>query len=224
MGERILNLKLFDKYNKKILLSEKHLDKVYDTVVSLKNTIEAAFSNNMNAYRKNLRNLNLSEREADRIHEKIVLALTETSLDPADREDLLEFNKLTDLIADWSRDGGRMLNIFINDVPKIHNKLKKGILKMVNTLEKEVKLLKICLELLKKNTKERAIKTTLKVSEIEQTVDQLNLYNLSLLKELEGIPVASMILIRDFINCIEQAADYTQYSSDLIRAIAIKKI
>lgn len=48
--------------------------------------------------------------------------------------------------------------------------------------------------------------------------------NPSMLRDLKDIPIGSIILIRGFMNCIEEAADYGKDCIDLIRAIAIKRI
>jgi predicted phosphate transport protein (TIGR00153 family) len=224
MGERLLKIKSFDRFRKKLNFTEAHLQKVLETAKAFYDTILKAFDGDNVGYKEAIRKLNLNERIGDEIHEKLVLDLMESDLEPTDREDLLELSKLLDLISDWLRDGGRMLNIFIDEIDKLPKDFKKNILKMAKTLEDEIKILKNCLELLKESTKERAIKSTLRVSEIEQLIDQLNLYNLTFLKKLKNVPIASIILIRDFIDSIEQAADFTKDSSDLIRAIAIKKI
>ncbi len=224
MGEHIIDWRESEGFKSHLSYSVKHLKAVSDVIKELNKLIKNAFSNDETAFKECFDQLNLDERKSDELHENIVLRLMDAAVSPPDREDLLGLSRLIELIAESARDAGRLINIFYDVSARLPKNFKNSIIKMSSTLESEINSLSISLELLKKDTKERAIKSTLKISELEQTIDELNILNLSMLKDLKDIPVGLVIIIRDFINCIEEAADYGKDCSDLIRAIAIKRI
>ncbi len=224
MGERIIDWREFENFKSHLSYSVKHLKTVLEVIKELNKLIKNVFSGDEGGFKESFERLNLNERKSDEIHENIVLRIMDATVSPTDREDLLGLSRLIELVAEGARDAGRLINIFYDIGSQLPKNFKNSIIKMSSTLESEINSLSISLELLKKDTKERAIKSTLKISELEQTIDELNILNLSMLKDLKEIPVGLVIIIRDFINCIEEAADYGKDCSDLIRAIAIKRI
>ncbi|WEU40122.1 MAG: DUF47 family protein [Candidatus Odinarchaeum yellowstonii] len=226
MGERIIDWREseIEDFKSYLSYSVKHLKAVLDVIKELNKLIKTAFSGDEAGFKECFDRLNLNERKSDEIHENIVLRIMDATVSPPDREDLLDLSRLIELVAEGARDAGRLINIFYNVSAHLPKNFKNSIIKMSSTLECEINSLSISLELLKKDTKERAIKSTLKISELEQTIDELNILNLSMLRELKDIPAGLVILIHDFIKCIEEAADYGKDCSDLIRAIAIKRI
>ena len=224
MGERIIDWRECEGFKAHLTYSVRHLKSVLEVIKELNKLIKNAFSSDEVGFKESFERLNLNERKSDELHESIVLQIMDADVSPPDREDLLGLSKLIALVAEGARDAGRLINVFYDIVDRLPKNFKNSIIKMSSTLESEINSLTISLELLKKDTRERAIKSTLKTSELEQTVDELNILNLSMLRDLKDIPIGSIIIIRDFINCIEEAADYGKDCSDLVRAIAIKRI
>ncbi|MEM2110156.1 MAG: DUF47 family protein [Candidatus Odinarchaeota archaeon] len=224
MGERIIDWRECEGFKAHLSYSVKHLKIVLEVIKELNKLIKNAFSGDEAGFKAGFERLNLNERQADELHENIVLRIMDADVSPPDREDLLGLSRLIALVAEGARDAGRLINILYDIAQGLPKNFKNSIIKMSSTLESEINSLTISLELLKKDTRERAIKSTLRISELEQTVDELNILNLSMLRDLKDIPVGSIILIRDFIQCIEEAADYGKDCSDLLRAIAIKRI
>jgi predicted phosphate transport protein (TIGR00153 family) len=201
---------------------EKHLDLTQNAAISLHTMVEVASDSNQEKGSAVFTNISRYEREADELRRKMVRELTEGEMYPEERDDLMELVRAVDQIADWSKEAGRILRTI--PFEKTPDSIKTATLNMAKANVDCVDVLKQSINALPKNPS-MALTLADEVEMLEETIDDLygevRLHFAN--EEFPGFSMGSLILMNEFFDAIETAADWCENTADIVRAIAVRR-
>ncbi len=201
---------------------EKHLDLTQNAAISLHTMVEVASDSNQEKGSAVFTNISRYEREADELRRKMVRELTEGEMYPEERDDLMELVRAVDQIADWSKEAGRILRTI--PFEKTPDSIKTATLNMAKANVDCVDVLKQSINALPKNPS-KALTLADEVEMLEETIDDLygevRLHFAN--EEFPGFSMGSLILMNEFFDAIETAADWCENTADIVRAIAVRR-
>ncbi len=201
---------------------EKHLDLTQNAAISLHTMVEVASDSNQEKGSAIFTNISRYEREADELRRKMVRELTEGEMYPEERDDLMELVRAVDQIADWSKEAGRILRTI--PFEKTPDSIKTATLNMAKANVDCVDVLKQSINALSINPS-RALTLADEVEMLEETIDDLygevRLHFAN--EEFPGFSMGSLILMNEFFDAIETAADWCENTADIVRAIAVRR-
>lgn len=220
MSKRILRW-FGDKRNETVLtMVRDHLELTTQAVIGLFNMVSSSFESNAETseyYQK----IAQFEMQADDLRRDMINELSKRDLFPTEREDLMELVRAVDWVADWAREAGRILTI----IP-----FEKSPIELKVATQNMCKANNDCVLILKKSI-EALIETPLKALEFANEVELLEedideLYNIARKHlasfEFPGFTFGSLILLNEFLDAIEQVADWCENTADIVRAIAVR--
>lgn len=201
---------------------EKHLDLTQNAAISLHTMVEVASDSNQEKGSAVFTNISRYEREADELRRKMVRELTEGEMYPEERDDLMELVRAVDQIADWSKEAGRILRTI--PFEKTPESIKTATLNMAKANVDCVDVLKQSISALTKNPS-KALTLADEVEMLEETIDDLygEVRFHFAKEEFPEFSMGSLILMNEFFDAIETAADWCENTADIVRAIAVRR-
>ena len=201
---------------------EKHLDLTQNAAISLHTMVEVASDSNQEKGSAVFTNISRYEREADELRRKMVRELTEGEMYPEERDDLMELVRAVDQIADWSKEAGRILRTI--PFEKTPDSIKTATINMAKANVDCVDVLKQSINALPKNPS-RALTLADEVEMLEETIDDLygEVRFHFATEEFPEFSMGSLILMNEFFDAIETAADWCENTADIVRAIAVRR-
>ncbi len=209
-------LKVIDLIEEHVTLCTKAVNMIADIIKMKFTKEERTNGNNIN---KLINELYEIEKRADNIRRSIANELAKDILPPLSREDLIRLIERLDLVADCSKDAGRLISI-LKDVSGVSSDFTKLLINMSNKVVECAVSLKECMNTLMKDIKS-AIKQSYKVEQIEEEVDELYIL---CLRELYGsrITCPEVFILAEIVKMLEEIADFCEDVSDLVKVIAIR--
>lgn len=204
-----------------MFLAQKEITKAISTVTELR-AIMASFAEGKTSEVEDLiKQLFLNEEEIDEIRRSVLSELTEQDLPSQYRQNLIHIVKCLDILADHVKDSARNVKVLIN------TKLPEDILdiniKIVEALVEAATYLSTAIEMLGINHPQ-AIEFSKKVDEKESIVDDYYLKQKALfLKHDKEFGIATLLVLKDLLECLEQIADTLADTADYIRVLSIDK-
>lgn len=192
-----------------------------DTVTELEKSIVAAAKRDAAEVQKRTDRLFTVETEIDDLRRTVFEELTRGSLPPKDREDIMHLVKRLDTMADHVKDAGRNVKILTEaNVPKdIWNELVnigKDLVECSSTLRRSLEKLGT------DPTEARALAQ--KVDQIEHKVDEHYLKTKELmLKHGTEVNAATLLMLKDLIQSLEEVADSCDDTADYIRILTVTR-
>jgi len=214
-------LKWFERRRslKVLKVMERHLALTISAVEDLERAIKAAAERNSQLVNECLKRVDKSEMEADSLRRSLMVELAKGELSPSIREDLMHLVKRIDMVADWSRETARVLNVIpINDVSKT---MWDASMRMMEGVRKCAYSLRICVEKLVQRKLKEALNAADEVERAEEEVDALYEDARRLLVREEFKTVGLAVMFRDFLDAIEMIADWCENSCDQVRVIVV---
>lgn len=190
-----------------------------DTVNDLEEAIKAAASGEIEKTRKTITRLFGIEEEIDNLRRTVFEELTKGSLPSREREDIMHLVKRLDEMADHVKDSARNVLVLMevklpNEVWKAYHKMSIGIVRTAAVLEESLR------NLLEDPSKAR--KMSEKVEDEENEVDKQFLEIKSLLlKHGNDLNPAVLIILKDLLDSMEEAADSCADTGDYIRLLTV---
>jgi len=215
-------LKWFEKRreNKAITTMQRHLATIMSAVEDLEKALKAAINNNEKETKASIDRVISAEKEADRLRRVVMTELSGGELPPTDREDLMHLIKRIDMVADWSRESTRILGATpMKDVP---DSLKMSAVEMIEGVRECATALRKCINSMAEKPEE-ALKAADEVERLEEKVDDLFENARHLLAKEEKFKVGAAILMNEFLDAIEMAADMCEDACDQVRIIIIRR-
>ena len=199
-------------------LAYRQITLAIDTVTDLDKAMNAAKSKNIEEAKKNIERLFVTEVEIDDLRRAVFEEATKGNLPPKDREDLLHLVKRLDVMADHVKDSARNLLILLDEkVPvEIWNsyaEITKDLVESATTLRKALEKLGV--------SSSEARKFAEKVDEIEGRVDDKYLKAKWLLLQQKELDVATILVLKDLLDLLEQIADTSCDTADYIRVLTV---
>jgi len=207
--------------SKTLNLAHKEITMAIKTVTELKEAITAFAESKPTEVEDRLETLFLHEMEIDDLRRLVFEELTRESLPSEYREDLMHIIKRLDVMADQVKDSARNVKILLGT--KVSTEIWNANIKIAETLVKEAGLLGSTIEMLciaPPQVKELAEE----VDKQEHIVDDYYLeVKALLLRSTEKLNCATMLILKDLLECMEQIADTCADAADYIRVLAVGK-
>jgi len=207
--------------NKVLDIAYRQMTLALDTVNDLERAIRAILLGDKSNAKTTIDRLFLAEEEIDNLRRAVFEELTKGILPPRDREDIMHLVKRLDVMADFVKDSARSILVLLNaEVPenvwKAYSEMAAGVVKCAATLKESLKLLG-------ENPIE-ARNLSLKVEEEENKVDKQYLeIKILLLKNGDRINPATLIILKDLADYMEDSADSCADVGDYIRVLTVPK-
>lgn len=205
--------------SKTLSLAQKEVTMAIKTVVELEELMTAFAEDKRAEIKEKLETLFSDELEIDNLRRLVFDELTKESLQPKYREDLLHIVKRLDVMADQVKDSARNIKLLLG--AKIPAELLSLNVKIAQTLVTEANLLGSTIEMLGIAPPE-AKELAKKVEEQESIVDSDYLKGKALLSKYnKELDFATMLVLKDLLDCMEEAADTCADTADYIRVLAV---
>ncbi len=199
-----------------------YFEKIEKMVNSFMSAIDSL--NNLdlgNAY-KNLATSIKLDTEADELRREILTLIGSRIDDEVLREDFSKLLRMMDRLTEWIKEASRYLDIL--PYLEIPQELKNDIEKLARLDVKACKLLRNAAQALLEEKFDEVIRLATEVERIEEEADEANhAARRDIVKHGIKIPnPAIVVMLRDFIEALENATDYAEDVSDVLKLIVCK--
>ena len=214
----------FDLFRKEqettTILAQKQITKAIATVTELKN-IMVAFSEGKNSeVEEHIENLFENEAEIDDIRRTILNELTKQKLPSKYRQNVIHIIKCLDVLADHVKDSARNIKVLLNT--KIPKEILDVNVRIVDALVQAAVFLSTAIEMIGVNPPQ-SLEFSKKVDVQEHIVDEEYLKVKALfLKHTDEVDVATLLVLKDLLECLEKIADTCADTADYIRVLRMK--
>ena len=202
------------------ILAQKQITKAIATVTELKN-IMVAFSEGKNSeVEEHIENLFENEAEIDDIRRTILNELTKQKLPSKYRQNVIHIIKCLDVLADHVKDSARNIKVLLNT--KIPKEILDVNVRIVDALVQAAVFLSTAIEMIGVNPPQ-SLEFSKKVDVQEHIVDEEYLKVKALfLKYTDEVDVATLLVLKDLLECLEKLADTCADTADYIRVLRMK--
>ncbi len=203
-------------------LAHEQITKALDTVTWLQKATKSFSEKNYKEAKKYIENLYKAEEEVDTLRTDTFLELSKGAALVSDyREDLLHVVKRLDTLADHTKDAARCLEMLADT--EIPQELAQKTVYMTSKLVETAQTLRGSIEKISAAPND-AIREAKAVGEIEHAIDAEYLKAKSLfIKHGVNMNCGAMVILDDFIEFIEQAADMCADTADYILVLSSRE-
>lgn len=205
-----------------------HASKGVETVRKLDQAVNA-YCTNMPLVEELSYEIDNIEHEADIIKQTIRGQLSSSIMLPVNAEDLLNFLKPQDSIADVAQEAAYMLTLRTCDMPEgIKDRLCELSAETLKTVEIYEKLVDSLSELLETSFSKREVEETLAlVPQIEEMEHVTDLIEKDLIKDIYGyekeLGAVGVFHLIELVRTIADIADKTEHAADRLRTMIIRR-
>ncbi|MGE0014839.1 MAG: DUF47 domain-containing protein [Candidatus Methanomethylophilaceae archaeon] len=192
-----------------------HALTVMDAVIELKMAIGAMGEENEAEAMKCVDRLVMSERDADRLEDRLSTEIAGSGLSAQDRENLLNFVRALDHVANWSKESSIHLQVAKETKARIPEDIWLFIFKTASELENEMKMLIGAMDAFHSRDSEEAVRGIESVKDQERVIDEMNFEGIKRI-HLSDMDVRGIILSKDILHGIEEASDTVKACADMI--------
>jgi len=205
--------------NKVLDIAYRQMSLALDTVNDLERTVKAVYIDDKDTAKTTIERLFKIEEEIDDLRRIVFEELTKGTLPSRERENIMRLVSNLDRMADYIKDSARNILILLEeDIPK---KMWKVLQEMSSSLVNTAAVLRESLKNLGENPFEaRALSE--KIEDEENKVDkkQLEIKSL-LLKYGDKVNPAALLILKDLLDSMENAADSCADTGDYIRVLTV---
>jgi len=207
------------RVNKVLDIAYRQMSVALDTINDLEKILESAAEGNKESAETIITRLFKAEEEVDDLRRTVFEELTKGKLSTRDREDIMNLVKNLDKTADHVKDSARNVLVLLDiDVPKeiweAYHEMAHGIVSTAAVLRESLKSLG------EDNSRARAMSE--RVEDEENKVDKKYLEIKSLLLSYgEKLNPATLILLKDLLDSMEEATDRCADTGDYIRVLTV---
>lgn len=215
-------IKWFEKRREIRVISmiENHLATTVSIVEDLEKALKSAIEDNAQEMKKYIERVTNAEREADMLRRRVMDQLSAGELPPNGRVDLMDLMKRIDMVADWSRESTRLLNVI--PMKKVPPHLKESFLKMMTGSKECAFALRKCVSKMIEKPHE-ALSAADEVERQEEKVDEIHEGVRLLLAQETKMDVGVAILANELLEALETIADWCEDSCDQVRVILVRE-
>jgi predicted phosphate transport protein (TIGR00153 family) len=190
-----------------------------DTVNALETSVKAATVGDKETAKTTIDRLFIVEEEIDNLRRTVFEELTRGKLPTQDREDIMNLVKNLDTMADHVKNSARNVLVLLD--AKVPAELWKGFLDMSHGVVRCAAVLKESLGYLGEKPSE-ARAASVRVEDEEKKVDtQFLVIKSLLLKYGEEVNPAILLILKDLLDAMEEAADACADTGDYIRVLTV---
>jgi predicted phosphate transport protein (TIGR00153 family) len=199
-------------------LTEKHLRKIISLAISLKDFIQAFSSNSTENMEKTYKETFRLEREADDEKENIIVELSKGPFHPMDREDIIRLVlTMDDIAANIKAASTKLLYV---DPVNIPDNVKENTVELVTMVYNIVMSFGDALQGLIESSKD-VLKLADNVERKEEAIDEFRVVLIAKVLEWgeKSQRISALLMLKESIENLEEAADRTEDAADIIRGI-----
>jgi len=198
-----------------------HAIAILDAVSELKNALKCMENGDVAAALKGAERLILSEREADRMEDRLCAEISRGELSVQEREDLISFVRKAHKIANWAKEAGIHMQLVVETSTSVPKDMWSELGKMTGELITEVKFLVAAIESIMANQKE-TLRNVDAIYDQERIIDGCYF---SAIKHahLSDMDPKAVLLVTEMINSIEMAADSGKSCADTIEILIVSR-
>ena len=190
-----------------------------DTVNDLESALRAALAGDKESSRTTIERLFQVEEEIDDLRRTVFEELTRGNLSTRDREDIMNLVKNLDGMADHVKDSARNVLVLLDAV--VPEEVWRAFLDMSSGIVRTAAVLRESLRSLgEDNARARAMSESVENEENKVDKKQLQIKAL-LLQYGEDINPAVLIILKDLLDSMEEAADRCADTGDYIRVLTV---
>ncbi|RLG94423.1 hypothetical protein DRO37_05615 [Candidatus Bathyarchaeota archaeon] len=207
------------RMNKVLDIAYRQMIVALDTINDLEKAIEAVAERKCETAKTIIARLFKTEEEVDDLRRVVFEELTKGRLPPRDREDIMKLVTNLDKVADHVKDSARNILVLVNkDLPKeiwdAYHDMAHGIVSTAAVLRESLKSLG--------EDNARAREMSERVEDEENRVDKKYLEIKSLLLDYgDKLNPATLILLKDLLDSMEEATDRCADTGDYIRVLTV---
>jgi predicted phosphate transport protein (TIGR00153 family) len=204
--------------SKVLELADRQITLAMDTVDDLKKAVLAAAENRRAVAETSISHLSKIEHEIDELRRTIFEELTQDTMSPQDREDIMHLVKRLDEMADHVKDAARALELVVDtQIPK---PFWEPLAFMATELVEATRILRRAIEALGTKPSE-AKRLAVTIDKIEGNIDEkFHKIKRLLLKHSNEMTAAGVIFLRDLAEEMEHVADTCDDTADYVRILA----
>jgi len=207
------------KETKVISRMQRHLAITMSAVEDLERAVKATVRSDEKETKEAIERVTSAEKEADKLRRDVMSELARGELPPIDREDLMHLMKRVDMVADWSRESTRILNVIpMRDVP---DSLKEASVEMMAGVKECATALRTAVTRMTEKPEE-ALKAADHVERLEEKVDDMFQDARGLLTQETKLRAGVAVMINELFETIESAADACEDACDQVRVIIVR--
>ncbi len=201
-------------------LCNAHLDKIVETVQWMKQVVYSFCDENFDALEEHFKKVFDSERKADEIKRLLLHNLSNATLHPIDREEVVRLILTADDIAENAKSGARKLHLISKE--RLTDDIKINLKEMANRCIEIVEKVRIAFHALSKDVNV-AIKEANEVEFLEESIDEFRVGLIKLVLKYgdETKKIGSWFILLNAIENMEEVSDRSEDLADVIRRIAI---
>lgn len=182
----------------------RHARIVLDVASEVGKSISSMIDGDTSSTLKSIDRMILSEREADRIEDRLCEEITGGELSVLERDDLLRIVRKTDKVADWAMEAGIHIQLVVEMGSSIPPQIWDAMRLMSTELTLAVKMLIRALESMSNPAElKRSIEA---VKDQERIVDQINFANVKKIL-MSDMDYKSVMLMKGLVEAMEHSAD-----------------
>jgi len=194
---------------------------ISDVVTEVDKAISAMANGNRAEASKCVERLIVSEREADRIEDRLCAEMSTGELPPQEREDLLHFVKKSDTIADWAKEAGLYVQMICDIDAEVPREVWENINKATAELVVQVKMLLKAIESMGGERNE-TLRLVDAIKDQERIIDGLYFKVLKCILTSD-MDTKGIVLTRSIIEALEMAADTCKQCADTISILIVSR-
>jgi len=214
-------LSWFDLFRKEqettTILAQKQITKAIATVTELKDIIVAFSEGKSSEAEEHIEKLFENEVEIDDIRRTILHELTKQKLPSKYRQNVIHIIKCLDVLADHVKDSARNVKVLLGT--KIPKEILDVNVRIVDALVQAAVFLSTAIEMIGVNPPQ-SLEFSKKVDAQEHIVDEEYLKVKALfLKYSDKVDMATLLVLKDLLECLEKIADTCADTADYIRVL-----
>lgn len=201
-------------------IMQRHLTITSTVVKDLHNAVDAAVKEDLKEKERYVERITSGEKEADALRRNFMVELSRGELPPTDREDLMHLMKRVDMVADWSREATRLLNVIpMKEVPE---SIRDACRKMVDG---DIECAVVLVQSIEKmqDAPQEALKAADEVERKEEKVDELHENARRLLATEKSLAAGIAVLTGQLFEALETVADSCEDACDQVRVIIVRR-
>jgi predicted phosphate transport protein (TIGR00153 family) len=206
--------------NKVLDIAYRQMTVALDTVNDLERAIKAASADDIEEAKTTIERLFRVEEEIDDLRRMVFEELTKGTLGFQEREDIMHLVKRLDMMADYIKDSARNVLVLLKaDIPK---EVWKAFYDMSTGIVRTAAVLRESLRYLGEDPVQARVISE-KVEDEENKVDKMQLeIKTLLLKYGTEINPWSLLILKDLLDAMEEAADSCADTGDYIRILTVE--
>ena len=185
--------------------ARKHVLAVLDVVSEIGNAIISMSEGDSKSALKSIDRMILSEREADRLEDRLCEAITGGEVSAREREDLLRLVRKMDKVADWATQAGIYVQMVVETEVNVPAQVWDPMKQMSSELTLEVKMLLKAIESLGTSAEE-TIKAIEAVKDQERIIDKINFAATKKIL-MADMDYKALMLMKGLIESLETSSD-----------------